>query len=129
MNRPAWKNELNLNTILLLLTLIGSGVAWGMTWQSMKSGQMRNNERIDAAMASISETNQSLRAAVLEINQNMKTFADLPYRVTALETRFMSMTGNQRELEQALSQLASDMRVTREIVERMDPARRPVSRE
>ncbi len=123
MQRPAFRNEINLNTILLALTLIGSGVGWGVTWQTMKSGQDRNAEAIVRAQGDIARLNAEVRSAISDINGNMKTFADLPYRVTALETQFASMTGTQRELERALSQLASDMSVTREIVERLDPQR------
>lgn len=124
MRRPGWKNEININTLLLAAMLVGTGIGWGVTWQTQVAGQKRNNERIDQAMVAIVEVKTDLRSAIVDINQSMKTYADLPYRVTALESRFSTMTGNQRDLERSLSQLASDVRVTREIVERLDPARR-----
>lgn len=124
MQRPAWKHEINLNTILLALTLLGSGAGWGINWQNQVAAQKRADERIDAAMIEIARVSAEVRAAIGEINQAMRTYADLPYRVTALETQFAAMTTTQRDLERALTQLASDMRVTREIVERLDPARR-----
>lgn len=124
MQRPSWKYEINLNTILLAAMLVGTGIGWGVTWQNQVAGQARNKDRIDQAMTAIASINSDLKGSVAEIHEAMKTYADLPYRVTALESQFSTMTTSQRDLERALSQLASDMRVTREIVERLDPARR-----
>lgn len=124
MRRPGWKNEININTLLMVAMLVGTGIGWGVTWQTQVAGQKRNNERIDQAMSQIVEVRGDLRHAIVELNGSMKTYTDLPYRVNVLEAQVATMTGQQRDLERALSQLASDMRVTREIVERLDPARR-----
>lgn len=123
MQRPTWKHEINLNTVLLLAGILVTGAGWGVTWQMQVSATSRNSERIGNALTAIADMRADLRLSIAEINTSMKTYADLPYRVTALEGQVATMTGNQRELERSLSQLASDMRVTREIVERLDPAR------
>lgn len=123
MRRPTWKHEVNLNTILLALGLMIMGAGWGMTWQESKSDQKVSAaaiERLDTRMGEMSAT---MRAALAEIQGQMKTYADLPYRVAALESQSTNAFRAQRELEQAMTQLSSDLRVTREIIERMDQPR------
>lgn len=121
MRRPTWKHEINLNTILLALGLLIMGVGWGMTWQKGKSDQEIQSAAILRLDTRIGDMSDDMRTALLDIQGQMKTYADLPYRVAALESQSTTAFRAQRELEQAITQLTSDLRVTREIMQRMDP--------
>ena len=109
MARPQWENKFNLNTVLLLGGILMTGIGWGVTWQTQRSGQERNSEHIT-----------DLRTAVSALQAADQTYANLTYRVTRLEAASTAATQAQREQEKATAQLASDVRVIREIVERLD---------
>jgi hypothetical protein len=125
MRRPTWKHEVNLNTILLVLSVLVMGVGWGMTWQGTKSDQESQSAAILRLDTRIGGITLDVRTAMAEIQGQLRTYADLPYRVTALESRSSDALVVQKELGQAITQLSSDLRVTREIIQRLD---RPITR-
>jgi len=118
MQRPALKYEININTLILLVGILVTGAGWGVTWEAMRSGQQRNAEAIE-----------TIRLDIGQLKAGQAEMIGLRYRVEALEVGAKTMLEAQRELvlaqrdfERSVSALASDVRVTREIVQRLDQA-------
>jgi len=108
--RPGWKYELNPNTIIQLVTLLVMFVSLGMIWQEQKNGVQRNADNIERQQNIIDELARSL-----------VTYSNVPYRITALEARVGATEVAIRDGDRVMNQLSSDIRVMREILERLDP--------
>ncbi len=117
MRAPTWRFEWNLNTIVLLFGLLAGVAAWGATWERMSSGQAANLgaiDRLDRRVTSLETTARMLDNHELRISNVEKQASDA---ATAM-----------RAVEAALNALAADMKVTREILQRIEAAqngRRP----
>lgn len=107
--RPSWKFEWNPNTILQTITLIAFVWGGGTAWQAIKAGQEKNADAILRNSADIAQ-----------LKTDAKAFANIQFRVERLEDGFVGVTANTRDLERTINIMASDVRVMREIVERID---------
>ena len=107
--RPSWKNELNINTVVIVVGFIVIGVGWGVTWQKVVNGQQTNARDI-----------AQLRDDVSQLKTDARAFDNIRFRVERLEDGFVGITANTRDLEKTINAIASDIRVMREIVERLD---------
>lgn len=105
-----WEFKVNPNTILHLVTIGSVLVGLGMIWQENKAGVQANARAI--------EQHQQL---ITQLANSMSTYSNLPYRVQAMEVRLGSAETAQRDTDRTLNQLASDIRLMREILERLDP--------
>lgn len=108
---PTWRFEWNLNTLVLLFGLIAGVAAWGATWERMSSGQAINHrsiERLDRRVSSLESSARMLDNHELRISNVEKQATDA---ATAM-----------RAVEAALNGLAADMKVTREILQRIEAA-------
>ena len=109
VSKPPFRFEWNLNTIVVLIGFAGGLVAWGYTLSEMKSGQTNNADAIERIEA---------RVIVLEGSTRMLDNHEL--RISAVESQARNSSEAMRSVEQALSSLAADIRVTREILERIE---------
>ncbi|SON55550.1 hypothetical protein HDIA_2009 [Hartmannibacter diazotrophicus] len=116
MQKPQWKYEVNLNSILQVITLLGFVAVWGGTWNSMHEGQAQNRLLIER-----------LENRMTTVEQYQRAIASVEFRVGALEKGAQSIIESQRDIvktqqdfERSISALASDVRVTREIVQRLE---------
>jgi len=108
---PAWKWEWNLNTVVILLGFAGGIAAWGGMWERVSSGNEANGaavERLDKRLTAIEVTIRRLDTQEL--------------RLTAVEKQGADAALAMRSVEGTLNALAADMRVTREILQRIEAA-------
>lgn len=116
MERPTFRYEINLNTALLFVTLIATGVGWGIGWNALVTGRDTN-----AANIARLET----RIAALETTGRILDNHEL--RISAVEVSSRDASAAMRAVESSINALASDMRLTRDAVERLErgsPSRR-----
>lgn len=111
MRTPQWKWEWNLNTVVILLGFVAGVAAWGATWERISAGQRYNTERIDRLTE---------RVAGMETTARLLDNHEL--RITGVEKEVSDAATAMRSVEGALSGLAADMRVTREILQRLELA-------
>lgn len=115
MERPTFRYEINLNTALLFITLIATGVGWGIAYNALVTGRDTN-----AANIARLET----RIAALETTGRVLDNHEL--RISAVEVSSRDASAALRAVESSINSLASDMRLTREILERLERGQSPV---
>ena len=106
---PKWRFEWNPNTIAILVGFAAGFVAWGYTLSELTTGREQNAEAISRL-----ET----RVSALEVST--RTLDNHELRLTTVEVQARDTTSAMRSVEQSLNSLAADLRVMREIIERMD---------
>lgn len=110
---PAWKWEWNLNTLVILLGFAGGLVAWGATWERVSANQgvqAQSLDRLDKRVTAIEATIRQLDTHEL--------------RITSVEKQAAEAATSMRVVENTLNSLATDMRVTREILQRIEAGQR-----
>lgn len=110
---PAFEWTWNLNTLVVLGGFAAGFVAWGYTLAELKTGLAANAAGIDAV---------TLRVAALETEARL--IANHELRLAAVERQAVDAASAMRAVESALNSLASDMRLTREILQRLETASR-----
>ena len=106
---PTWKFEWNLNTLVSLIGFIGIFFAWGATWNQVQS-EMRANS------AAIERLDKRLTAAEVAL----RTPDTQEIRIAAVEKQASEAAVSMRSLESTLNTLGSDIRVVREILQRIE---------
>ncbi|PJR16793.1 hypothetical protein [Sinorhizobium meliloti] len=106
---PAWKWEWNLNTVVILIGFAGGLVAWGATWERLSSGQ-------DSHAASIDRLDKRLTAAEVSLRQ----IDNHELRISAVEKQAAEAATSMKAVESTLNNLSSDMRLVREILQRLE---------
>jgi hypothetical protein len=109
ITRPTFRWEWNVNTIAVLVGFAAGFVAWGYTLSELQTGRdtnARNIERLDQRITAIEAS-----ARVLENHE---------LRIQRVEVQATDAAAAMRAVEQSISSLASDMRLTREILERLE---------
>jgi len=109
MHRPPFKYELNLNTLLLFVTLILTGVGWGMAYNALVTGRDANTANIER-----------LEGRITALETTGRILDNHELRITNVEVSSRDASAALRAVETSLNALASDMRVTREILERIE---------
>lgn len=109
LHGPKFKWEWSLNTLALVIGFIGMAIAWGYTLAELQTGR-------DEAARSITE----IRAELKRIEETARILDRHDVRLVALETRAGTTSTNLRTVENAINQLSSDMRLTREILQRLE---------
>jgi len=113
VSAPSWKWEWNLNTIVVLVGFASGFVAWGWTLNELQTGRSTNAsniERLDARLTALEVSTRQLDNHELRIGNVEKQATD---GATAM-----------RAVEATLNGLAADMRVTREILQRLEASSR-----
>lgn len=114
---PAWKWEWNLNTIVVLVGFASGFVAWGWTLSELQTGRTMNAaniERLDA------------RLTALEVDSRRLDNHEL--RITNVEKQATDAATAMRAVEVTLNALTTDIRVVREILQRLEASQNGRSR-
>ena len=106
---PTFEWKWNINTVAVLIGFGAGFVAWGYTLAELETGRKHN-------AANISDLNRRLSALETESRQ----LANHELRISVVERQAVDAAGAMRAVEGALSSLAADMRVTREILQRLE---------
>ena len=115
---PSWKWEWNLNTVVILVGFAGGFIAWGATWNEVQV-------RAEGNTASIERIDKRLTA----VEASMRVLDTQELRISAVEKQASEASVSMRSLEATLNALGSDMRVVREILQRIESGRAaPVDR-
>ena len=109
MMRPQWKWEWNLNTIVILAGFAGGIAAWGGTWARLSDGVEANETGIE-----------QLVGRVNALEGQTQTIYNHEYRLSNVEKQATDASSAMRAVETTLNGLATDMRVTREILQRIE---------
>jgi hypothetical protein len=110
---PKFRFEWNLNTIWILAAICAGFVAWGYTLNEMQTGRAINANNI----AQISD-----RVKANELSLRRLDTQEL--RLATIEKEADSSTLSMKALETTLNGLASDVRVTKEILLRLESAQK-----
>ena len=113
---PKWRFEYNLNTIVILLGFAGGFVAWGATWNQVQTETRANS-------AAIERLDKRLTAAEVAL----RTLDTQEIRIAGVEKQASEAAVSMRSLESTLNTLGSDIRVVREILQRIEGDRPPLS--
>lgn len=106
---PTWKFEWNLNTIVVLIGFAGGFIAWGHTISELQTGRhinATNIERMEVRLSALEVTTRRIDNHELRLGNAEKQATDA---ATAM-----------RAVEATLNGLAADIRVTREILQRLE---------
>jgi hypothetical protein len=109
MQFPKPKNEVNVNTIIQIVTLLmmigGGGAVWGTTQAAI--GTLTNNQ---------GKTDIVVAGNTSQINR----IPNLEYRLTVVEQANGNLATAVEQLREALSDQGADIKVMREILTRLD---------
>ncbi|MGN7734354.1 hypothetical protein [Ensifer sp. 22564] len=106
---PAWKWEWNLNTVVILLGFAGGLVAWGATWERLSSNQGAHARTLD-----------QIDKRVTTLEASMRLLDNHELRITGVEKQAAEAATSMRAVENTLNSLSSDMRLVREILQRLE---------
>lgn len=109
VSAPKFQWVWNLNTITVLIGFAAGFVAWGYTISEMQTGMAQNADNI---------ARLETRVGALESSTRMIDNHEL--RIGAIEAQVRDSASSMRSLETTLNSLASDIRVMREILSRVD---------
>lgn len=106
---PAWKWEWNLNTVVILLGFAGGLVAWGATWERLSSNQGAQARTLD-----------QIDKRVTTLEASMRLLDNHELRIAGVEKQAAEAATSMRAVENTLNNLSSDMRLVREILQRLE---------
>lgn len=133
------KFQWNLNTILTAITLasvIVSGIAYGVNQtrdiEELRQWQVDHDRVIETRLAENRELRGQTEVRIKTVEEKA-TASDraqdqIAYRVTVLETSLATQQQQQQKLTEVLNELQGDMKVVRELVQRMDAANKRLGR-
>ncbi|MFC6487381.1 hypothetical protein [Nitratireductor sp. GCM10026969] len=111
MKAPTWRFEWNPNTLVIIIGFFVMIAGWGATWERMNAGQVANAEDIDRL---------DKRLSIVE--SNVRILDNHELRISNMEKRANDAADAMRAVENTLNGLAADMKVTREILQRIEAA-------
>ena len=121
IQRPLFKNEFNWSTVSIFVGFVIMIAGSGAAWQNMKNGQDTLTNDL-ATHQKISEAEKTaMQARVKEIEIEARRIDNINYRLTSVEQFGAGVTASLREMQTAVNDINSEMRVMREILQRMDP--------
>lgn len=109
MKAPTFRWEWNVNTVAVLTGFAAGFVAWGYTLSELETGRLTNASNI---------TRLEVRVERLEGTSRVLDNHEL--RINTVEKQAVDAATAMRSVEQAISSLASDTRLVREILERLE---------
>ena len=101
--------EINLNTVVVVVGFIGGFVAWGWTLNELQTGRAINATNIE-----------KLEARVVGLEANARRLDNHELRLGNVEQQAAGSAAAMRAVEQSIGQLSSDIRVVREILQRLE---------
>jgi hypothetical protein len=109
MSKPVFRWEWNLNTIVVLLGFAAGLIAWGYAIADIKSSQSSMSQSLD-------RHDKRLTAVEVEVRR----LDNHELRLTTVEKQATDVAGAVRSVETAVNDLATDVRVAKEILERLE---------
>lgn len=113
MSAPTWKWEWNLNTVVVLIGFASGFITWGWTLNEMQTGRVINASNIEQLTQRVSANEVSIRR--LDNHE---------LRITNMEKAASDAASTMKSLDATLNGLATDMKVTREILTRIEAAQK-----
>lgn len=113
---PAWKWEWNLNTVVILIGFVGGFMTWGATWNEVQNRSTTNAQGIERLDKRLTAVEASMR--VLDTQE---------LRLKAVEKQSSDASVSMRSLETTLNALGTDIRVVKEILQRLENGNRQSS--
>ena len=109
MTKPVFRWEWNLNTIVVLFGFAAGLIAWGYAIADFKASQTESAEALD-------RHDKRLTAVEVEVRR----LDNHELRLTTVEKQATDVAGAVRSVETAVNDLATDVRVAKEILERLE---------
>lgn len=103
--------EVNLNTVVILCGFLAGIATWGATWERISSGQ----HRADIGL-------ERLERRMVALEANTRTLDNHELRISTVERAAADAAIASRETSATVNQLTADIRVIREIVQRIEAA-------
>lgn len=106
---PAWKWEWNLNTLVILVGFVGGFMTWGATWNEVQNRSTANADGIDR-----------LDKRLTSVEASMRVLDTQALRIASVEKQASDASVSMRSLETTLNALGTDIRVVKEILQRLE---------
>jgi hypothetical protein len=106
---PRFRFEWNLNTIVVLLGFAAGLIGWGYTFNDIQVGRTQNKENIGR-----------LDARLATVETEIRRIDNHELRITSIEKSAADAANTMRSLDKSINDLSSDMRVVREILQRIE---------
>ena len=113
MQTPRIKNEINWNTLLQILTVLGVVIGPAIVWGSTSERIANQGERASAMSA-------LLDAHTGTLNTHTTQIENVTYRVTVLEQGQTNLAAAVEELKSLVNNQATELRVIRTILDRVE---------
>jgi len=113
MNLPRAKNEMNWNTVIQIVTLVGMIAGGGAVWGTTQ-----------AAIGSMATKQAEQDASIRANKEQVSRIPNIEYRITVQEQANTSLVAAVEQLRQAMADQSADIKVIREILTRVEPQRR-----
>lgn len=101
--------EVNLNTLVIVAGFLAGIATWGATWERISSGQ----QRADLGL-------ERLERRMVALEANLRTLDNHELRLGAVEKQATDSATAMRAVEATLNALTTEVRVSREILQRME---------
>jgi hypothetical protein len=101
--------EINLNTLVIVGGFLAGIATWGATWERISSGQQRADLGIER-----------LERRMVALETNMRTLDNHELRISAVERAAAEAAVNSREMNVTVNGVVTDIKVIREIVQRIE---------
>lgn len=99
----------NLNTVVILTGFAGGLVAWGATWERVSSSQGVHAQALDR-----------LDKRITAVEVTIRQLDNHELRISSVEKQAAEAATSMRAVETSIGNLSSDMRVIREILQRIE---------
>ncbi|MEO3389480.1 hypothetical protein [Mesorhizobium sp. CAU 1741] len=108
---PSFEWKWNINTVAVLVGFSAGFIAWGYTLAELETGRTTNAANIE-----------SLTRRISIVENESRMLANHELRITNVERQAVDAASAMRAVEASLNSLAADMKVTREILQRLEAA-------
>lgn len=110
---PAFELKWNLNTVTILIGFASGFVAWGYTLSAMQGG-------LAGSAADVARLNER----VVAVERTIRQIDNHELRIGNVEKQAADAAAAMRDVNTTLNGLAADMRVTKEILQRLEFSQR-----
>lgn len=132
MQAPTRKNEVNINTLILLAGFAATAIGWGMIWGRFTGDVSAMAQKYDTYIVNHDQLHKERLAIVTgveartdqritTIELTMRKMENFEYRLTVQEQGSQTLARSVEELKNAVNSQGADLRVIREILTRLDP--------
>lgn len=129
---PKFRYEITLNTVIVLIGFVVGAVGWGTSWGRLNTSVEQMAAKYDAWIAAHELLHKERQAAIaanearmdqrfITIEAALRKMENIEYRLTLQEQGSANLGKSVDELKASVNDLGGDLRVMREILERLDP--------